>query len=254
MWGVTSPSILMKEIKIASTSDIHGNLDFKVPVVDILTISGDICPVHGSHNPTSQLHWVNNKFIPWCYELINSKNVNYIVFIAGNHDFVFQVMARGKNEAFNVQWPVGVHYLYQQHTEIEGVKFYGTPWTPTFGNWAFMQSEDVLNNYFASIPNDLDILLSHGPAHGLNDTIMQRPEWSFGSDPHVGSKSLREHIKRAKCKWLLSGHIHSASHYVEKCFFGEKDTDYINCVNVSLVDETYTPTYSPFVFSIIKED
>lgn len=244
----------MKEIKIASTSDIHGNLDFKVPVVDILTISGDICPVHGSHNPTQQLHWVNNKFIPWCYELINSKNVNYIVFIAGNHDFVFQVMSKGKNEAFNVQWPAGVHYLYQQHTEIEGVKFYGTPWTPTFGNWAFMQSEDVLNNYFESIPNDLDILLSHGPAHGLNDTIMQRPEWSYGSDPHVGSKSLREHIKRAKCKWLLSGHIHSASHYVEKCFFGEKDTDYINCVNVSLVDETYTPIYSPFVFSIIKED
>lgn len=251
--GSNIPSIIMNEIKIASTSDIHGNLDFKVPVVDILTISGDICPVHGSHNPTQQLHWVNNKFIPWCYELINSKNVNYIVFIAGNHDFVFQVMAKGKNEAFNVQWPAGVHYLYQQHTEIEGVKFYGTPWTPTFGNWAFMQSEDVLNNYFESIPNDLDILLSHGPAHGLNDTIMQRPEWSYGSDPHVGSKSLREHIKRAMPKKLLVGHIHSGSHAPEKFYPDPMSEKFVESVNVSLVDETYTATYVPYQFTVIKE-
>ena len=243
----------MKEIKIVAISDLHGFLPENIPTGDILTISGDICPVRETHNPTHQMHWLNNHFFPWCYELINSKIVSYIIFTPGNHDFVFIPVNKKAGGIFNMQLPVGVHYLCDTFIEIEGVKIYGTPWVPTFGNWAFMQSEDVLNNYFASIPNDLDILLSHGPAHGLNDTIMQRPEWSFGSDPHVGSKSLREHIKRSMPKKLLVGHIHSGSHAPEKFYPDPMSEKFVESVNVSLVDETYTATYVPYQFTVIKE-
>jgi Icc-related predicted phosphoesterase len=243
----------MKEIKIASTADIHGILDFKFPEVDILTISGDICPVHSSHHPTTQYYWIENKFIPWCYELINSKKTKHICFCGGNHDFIFEKILKFP-ETYHITWPDNVHYLCDSKIEIEGINIYGTPRTPIFGNWAFMSSEEVLSNYFSAIPNDLDILLSHGPAYGLNDTITQYPIGPSFGDPHIGSKSLKEHIKRVKCKWLISGHIHSANHNIEKYYYDHDNMEYINCINVSLVDEEYVPIYSPFVFSIIKED
>jgi hypothetical protein len=110
--------------------------------------------------------------------------------------------------------------------------------------------------WLKKIPKDVDILLSHGPAYGYNDTITH--DYSNNSkwdDPHVGSKSLLDRIKEVKIKWLLSGHIHSASHNVEKLYYSMDDiTNYTNCVNVSLLDENYDPRYVPFEFSIIKED
>lgn len=241
----------MKEIKIVAFSDIHGYLPDNLPSGDIALIAGDICPVHGSHNPTSQFHWLQNKFIPWCYKLINSKKFNHLCFCSGNHDFVFETLLKAP-KTFHIQWPNNVHYLCDSGIDIEGIKIFGTPWTHTFGNWAFMNSEDILNNYYISIPKDLDILLSHGPAYGLNDTVTQHSEWVF-SDPHIGSKSLLEHIKRAMPKRLITGHIHSANHNVEKLYPNPMEDKFIECVNVSLVDETYKEIYPPYQFSIIKE-
>jgi Icc-related predicted phosphoesterase len=244
----------MREVKIVAFSDIHGYLPENLPEGDIALIAGDICPVHGSHSPTSQHHWLQNKFIPWCYELINSKKFKHICFCGGNHDFVFKSMITNSTQ-FYITWPDNVHYLLDQDIDVMGVSIYGTPWTPTFGNWAFMGDYGTLERHFKKIPEKIDIVLSHGPMYGYNDTIMQYPERTDDRDSHLGSKALLHRIKEIKCSWCIHGHIHSGNHNVEKCFHTLGDlTNYTNCVNVSRLDENYDITYPPFIFSIFKED
>lgn len=244
----------MNEIKIVSISDIHGNLDFKLPNGYILTISGDICPVKGSHSPTAQAHWINNYFFPWCTNLLEHNKFMHIVFIAGNHDFIFQALLKNSTGIFKLQYPERVHYLKDSLIDIDGAIIYGTPWTPTFGNWAFMNSEHALDNYFSKIPNNVDILLSHGPMQDYNDTIMQYPERTLGRDPHIGSSSLKKHVLRTLPKYVLVGHIHSGSHEPIKVYNSLEDFEkYSISVNVSLLNENYEIGYKPFEFTLIKE-
>lgn len=236
----------MKTVKVVSTSDIHGELNFKIPGGDILTISGDICPVNGSHSPTSQMHWLNNHFLPWTKNLIDTGVVKHVVFIAGNHDFVFKKASISTEGDYKLVLPANVHYLQDSMVEVEGLKIYGTPWTPTFGNWAWMNSEVVLKSFFEQVPMGLDILLSHGPAFGWCDCIEQ-----YGEKEHIGSTSLRECIIRTMPKWVYVGHIHSGSHKPTKIpsrfDVAEDSFDMTNIVNVALLDENYEVGYEPLV-------
>lgn len=243
----------MKEIKIVAISDLHGGLAFldSLPDGDILTISGDICPVRGSHNPTNQAHWINNHFHPWCSDLIDRGVFKHITWINGNHDFFINPKRNLLTENGFVI-PPNVHCLNNRMIELDGVKIFGSPWTPTFGNWAWMKSEEELKDIFAKIPEGLDILLSHGPAYCLNDTITQYPERTEGRDPHIGSKALRDRIKIAKPKMVLVGHIHSGSHAVQRLYLEPDFTDHIDSVNVSIMDEDYEVVYKPYEFTIQK--
>ena len=235
--------------KIVSISDNHGILDFKLPPGKILTISGDITPTTENHL-IGQEYWIKNHFLPWCDKLIKDNIFEYVVFTPGNHDRIFERMMKSNKETeFRLSLPNNVYYLRDNMVEIEGIKIYGTPWTPTFGNWYFMEPEAILHNKFMGIPEGLDILLSHGPAFGWNDTIMQYQETD-----HLGSTALREHIIRANPKMTCTGHIHSGDHKPSKIpskFNDDNDGfDMINIVNVSLLDENYEVAYRPFEFTI----
>lgn len=224
-------------VKVVAVSDLHGILDFMLPSGDILTISGDICPVSGSHSPTAQMFWLNNYFLPWCDKLIKDEIFKHVVFIAGNHDFVFKKIVYHYPESnFNFILPKNVHYLCDSEVTVKGIRIYGTPWAPTFGRWAYMHDEDILDNIYDKIPPGLDILLSHGPMFGANDTIMER-----GEKEHLGSKSLRKHILRSCPRWVFVGHIHSGSHNICKNIQMEQSP--IHIVNVSILDENYNVGY-----------
>lgn len=241
----------MREIKVVAISDLHGVLPQDLPSGDILTISGDICPVRGSHNSTNQAHWINNHFHTWCDVLIKMGAFKHIVYILGNHDFFIKPNKNLLTENGFVL-PKNVYCLQDSMIELEGVKIYGTPWITKFGNWNWMTTEEELKNIFAKIPEGLDILLSHGPAYCLNDTIMQYPERTEGQDPHIGSKALRERIQRVCPRIVLCGHIHSGSHRVERIFTLPDFTEITESVNVSIMDEDYNVVYKPYVFTINK--
>jgi Icc-related predicted phosphoesterase len=165
------------------------------------------------------------------------------VFIAGNHDFVLERVTKGNNDDFKIKWPENVHYLYQSGIEIDGVKIFGTPWSLIFGNFVFMQDERMLNNYFSQIPEGLDILLSHSPAYRFNDKI---------SGENLGSKSLRDNIKRAMPKKVLVGHIHTGSHSVERLCLDPFEGKFIDSINVSLVDDEYNVSYPVYRHTVEK--
>lgn len=242
----------MKEVKIVSIADIHGNLLTDLPTGHILTISGDICPVDQSHHPTHQAHWLMKHFFPWCEDLIKRKVFRHVVYTPGNHDFVFQHKKR-IDPSIKIVHPKKVHCLIDQTVKVLGVTIHGTPWSIFFGNWAFMTSETFLANKYLDIPEGVDILLSHSPAHSLNDMILQYPDMCIDVDPRLGSKSLYDRIKVVKPKKVLVGHIHSGNHGVVRVPTNIEFTEYIESVNVSILDEDYKVAYKPYQFTIIKE-
>jgi Icc-related predicted phosphoesterase len=224
-------------MKITAISDIHGSLLSDLPSGDTLTISGDICPVRGSHNPINQCFWINNHFLPWCVSLINNGTYKHVVFTPGNHDFVFQKYHKKKDFTL----PENVHRLQDSLVEIEGVTFYGTPWSPTFCDWAFMKDDNKLDNLFRKIPEGIDVLLCHSPAFGFGDKVL---EWDTLTS--VGSKSLLKHVLRSSPKYLCVGHIHSGDHNPLIIESINRTTS----VNVSVVNQYYKVYYKPFEFEV----
>lgn len=54
-------------------------------------------------------------------------------------------------------------YLCDNSVEIDGIRFYGTPWIADLARWAFYKPEDELKEAYANIPKKCDVLLTHIP-------------------------------------------------------------------------------------------
>lgn len=191
---------------ITCTSDYHGHLPLNLKGGDILIIGGDICP---SGNEFMQGEWVNFKFTKWCRE--QAKKYKHIVAVWGNHDYI------GEHKyLLNMgDFPKNFHLLNNDSCEVEGFKIWGTPYCLPFGNWPFMLPEEKLAPLFESIPDDTDIIISHGPPYEFCDGAARM--WKKSTDDtlwpdpeHVGSKGLLHAIKRVRPRLVVCGHIHEA--------------------------------------------
>ena len=130
-----------------------------------------------------------------------------------------------------------INYLQDNHLSFGPdmetlVKIYGSPWQPEFHNWAFNLPKNglELEQKWNDIPEDTDILITHGPAFGYCDKVI-------GQYENLGCQLLTNRIKRIKPKIHVCGHIHSGHGYV---FDG--DTHFINA---SVLDEQYQYTQKP---------
>lgn len=206
-------------IKIVAISDLHGTLP-DIPACDLLLIGGDICPVH-NHSIGYQLRWVNTEFREWLEKL----KAKHIVGTFGNHDFIAQTEY--------MVWDLPGHWLIDNWVHLYGFKIWGTPFTPTFFDWAFMEDDAELAEHWAKIPDDVNILLTHGPPYGtcdVNDT-----------GEHCGSKTLRDRVKELhELQYHFCGHIHEANGY------GYDDKTY----NVSHMNLRYEPVNPPLLIEI----
>jgi hypothetical protein len=96
-----------------------------------------------------------------------------------------------------------------EETELCGLRVYGTPWVPFLRpGWAFQAPEtsgdDLLAQRLRSIPEGLDVLISHGPPYGVQDT---GPGSRLGVDPHAGSSALAHAIGPTRPRLLVCGHV-----------------------------------------------
>ncbi len=214
-------------MKVVCVSDIHGELP-PIEECDLLIIGGDICP---DGSPFDQSKWLYNSFEKWLEE-IPAKNV---VGIAGNHDLVFEKMPHMVPK--NLKWK----YLQHDFVEINGLKIFGTPWImPIWG--AFQADDDDLKKKYRQIPDNVDILVTHGPAFGIGDLVPTRYYEPDGATEHCGSQSLRERIFEIKPQVVVFGHIHEA--------YGIYHEEGVKFYNPSMMDRRYVPTNYPLVFDI----
>ena len=70
-------------------------------------------------------------------------------------------------------------YLENNTYIIHGFKFYGLPNTPKFVGGFQLQNENHECQIYKQIPNDIDVLISHGPPKGILDITSRGIRFSF---------------------------------------------------------------------------
>lgn len=204
--------------KIVCLSDTHGSLP-EVPDGDFLIISGDIS-LH-SNSIDIELEWINDYFIKW----LSSQPHKHKIFVAGNHDFCFELKK-------DIIIPKDVIYLENENCLIDGIKIFGSPFSVKFGNWAFMKEEDQLRWYWDLIPDDVNIIISHGPPYSILD---------YANCSNCGSKSLLDRINNLNdLKLCVFGHIHEG--------YGIKTIENKTFINASFWNERFSKNNKIQVF------
>lgn len=213
-------------LRIVCVSDTH-NQHWKLPALplgDVLIHAGDFSGRGSQREILDFNNWLGDQ--PHQYKIV----------IPGNHD-------RGLHESWSTARALlrnATHVLNDSGCEVEGRKFWGSPWTPEFEDWAFGYTEREGQLRWTQIPEGLDVLITHGPPHGVLDEIYDK----YTKRKYlVGCPSLREQVfNRAKPRHHVFGHIHEG--------YGSKVVDNVVCHNVSILDESYQVTNAPTVFDL----
>ena len=212
---------MKKSKKICLFSDTHGlHNDVIIPECDILIFAGDF-DIHSLLDIERANKW------------FGQQNAKHVIFCAGNHDVLLsRVNLISKKCLFS-----NAIYLENEMIEIEGLKIYGSPYTPFFNNWSFMYQRNSLEakNIWSKIPENLDFLVTHGPSRGILDRNLQ--------DERCGCSVLSREIYKKRPKRHIHGHIHR--------FGGKSITqDNIDFYNVSVLNEDYKIANKPTIIDI----
>lgn len=210
----------MKIICISDTHNLQDALNKSMPEGDILIHAGDFTS-RGKLAETIEVYgWLANL------------DYKHIIVIPGNHDFLCQ---RNDKEARRIMANDKIHYLIDEEIVIDGIKFWGSPWTPFFFDWAFNIEPGKEPEQWEKIPNDVDVLITHGPPYEILDTSSYKNE-------HCGCKALAYKIKQIKPRFHIFGHVHEG--------YGVKQIDETTYINASTCNSKYHPVNKPIVFDI----
>ncbi|WP_205525746.1 metallophosphatase domain-containing protein [Pyxidicoccus trucidator] len=172
-------------LTLVAIADTHGyHQDLTIPEGDILIHAGDLT----RQGTLEELAEVN--------QFLAGLPHRHKVVVAGNHDWCFQ-----KSPAQARTVLTAATYLEDESTIIEGLKFHGSPWQPWFMDWAFnLPRGPELARRWAQIPDDTDILITHGPPLGFGDHL--------GGGERCGCEELLKRVRQVRPKLHLFGHIH----------------------------------------------
>lgn len=222
----------MSKLTCVFLSDTHlqHNLT-NLPSGDVLCHSGDFL------NSGSYKNWLKFKN----HLLVTAVNFKYVLLVPGNHDHFVENDTQFVREELK---GTNITLLVDEEIEIEGKRFYGSPWTPRFGPWAYMKDRGKdLAAVWANIPEGLDVLITHGPPVGIMDDV------KIGGRINVGCVDLKARLLKMKDppKVMVFGHIHRD--------FGDHNTFYhpklpTLFINASICDNNYDPINSPVVYDI----
>jgi predicted phosphodiesterase len=228
-------------MRIVAISDTHTkHMDLIVPDGDVLVHAGDFS-YKGRRDEIEE-------FLDWFLGLPHKHKV----FIAGNHDINLDPQKREASnlikymddsyhwihEVFynRIKAEGNVHYLENTGVCIEGINFWGSPVTPTFGyGWGFNSDRDKIGEYWDLIPGDTHVLITHGPPSGVLDHVL--PDYE-----NVGCDKLLERINQISPMVHIFGHIHEA--------YGTIKIGDVSYFNASQLNHRYYYTNSAWVIDL----
>jgi Icc-related predicted phosphoesterase len=209
-------------MRFALISDTHGFCPEIPTGVEAVIHAGDVAA------DVDVLQNYCNQIYPWAAAAGVPIHATF-----GNHDFA------GEEGTLPGGCPANLRFYIDQAVDINGVKFWFSPWSNYIGPWAFMQDENGLAAKYAQIPDGTEVIVSHGPPKDYGDQITWKGH-------HVGSVALAKRCANLKkLRYVITGHIHEA--------FGEYDMNGVRVLNVSHVDENYQPTNQPVILEIASE-
>ena len=186
----------MKILHISDTHGFHSRFpDEKFKDIDVVVHSGDCSNYKDAYRNAIEVA----DFIEWYKDV----PVKYKIYVAGNHDTSIE-RKRITKEDFEAN---GIIYLENSFVNINGVKFYGTPVTPSFNDWAFMKARDKTHKVWEAIPEDTGVLIVHGPPKGIRDLSFDRD----GKLEFCGDNALMKRCISLQntLKFVCFGHIHN---------------------------------------------
>ena len=218
----------MRLVCLSDTHNLHASL--RVPDGDVLVHSGD-ATMHGTTEEVGDFDaWLAG--LPHRHKLV----------VAGNHDFLFEREPEAARKLLR-----SAVYLQDSGVEIEGVRLWGSPWQPWFFDWAFnLRRGRPLREKWDLIPQGTDVLITHGPPHGILDRVggpvPRLMAGVTGRGAHVGCEELREAVYRLRPRLHVFGHIHEC--------YGVEARDGTTFVNASNCSRAYRATNPPVVVDL----
>lgn len=218
----------MSKLIIDVLSDTHSQHNkFNTAGGDIILHSGDV-----SSRGTDQEIL---SFIDW----FEQQDYVHRIFIPGNHDWSLERNFPYWKDECDKR---GIHLLNDTGITVEGIKIWGSPVQPWFHSWAFNRARTEaeatrvhpwIKPHWDMIPEDTEILLTHGPPMGILDEVTMVNGDSYDPPRLAGCEELLKRIKDTQIKLHVFGHIHEGRgfHYDR----------YITYVNASSLDRMYYP-------------
>lgn len=212
-----------KSMRLVCISDTHNqHKGISLPEGDVLIHAGDATGNGDFREIASFLSWFESRPHP-----------NKIL-IAGNHDWGFE--REPDITALLLKDHPGITYLQDSGCRIGGVRFWGSPWQPWFCDWAFNLPRNGarIREKWNLIPVETDVLVTHGPPHGVLDNLMH--------GGRAGCEELTIRLASIHPKVHVFGHIHWG--------YGQRTTGDTTYINASICDESYRPVNAPIVFDL----
>ena len=187
-------------MKIWHFSDTHTYHELlEIPKdIDLAIFSGDCS---NPRNPILNLPEVSG-FLTW----FQSIKIKHKIMIAGNHDSSIEARLINKN----IIESYGITYLENEEIVIDGIKIWGSPHVPNFGNWCFMKSRSKLDKVWRNIPDNTNIIITHGPPKGCLD-LSENYDRSI---EQCGCSALMKRILVIKPLLVCFGHIHNTRNII----------------------------------------
>ncbi len=184
-------------MRLVHISDTHGkHRSLQLPPCDFLVCSGDFSDLGNDYEINAFLNW------------FRMQKGKHKILIGGNHDEDLYF----DKSLFDF---TGITYLENESVVLEGLKFYGSPRSPSMFPMSWTYYPEDSNQAWLDVPLDVDVLITHCPPKGILDDNQGCEELS------AKTKSL------IRLKAHLFGHIHQ-SHGVQKV----GDTFYSNAATV----------------------
>lgn len=246
-------------MKIVHISDTHGkkwHSKLNIPECDVLIQSGDI----GDRTDNVELI----EFLTWFEQQPAKKKI----WVAGNHDIVLdeknfkrssttfvRMLEKQRYEAAMEEINNrNVIYLLNKEYVYEGIKFYGSPYSPSFhrSRWVFNADRgDEISRIWAKIPNDTNVLITHTPPYGILDKIDERYKEDENEDVHKGCEELMKVIKKRLLSLKLHcfGHIHENTGIIQVPVSNTRTAWFSNGAIMNNSGDLLYP--NPFVITIL---
>jgi Icc-related predicted phosphoesterase len=197
-----------KSVRIVVTSDTHcehGDIQ-QVPDGDVLIHCGDFTKFLPSSQDIAKDPQIQG-FVEWLKQLPHKNKI----ICCGNHEIGLGKLSK---EQIAALFPSDCYYLQDSGVSVEGINFYGSPWTSN--SMAFHINSRERHAKWNLIPKKgIDVLITHIPPFGINDQVEQSAVWSKFAQTgkkeivHEGCKELRKWVDLNKPPVHCFGHVHN---------------------------------------------
>lgn len=207
-------------VVVADTHGAHRRLD--VPPGHLLIHCGDMTGQDGTAAEVIE-------FNEWLGSLPHPAKV----VVAGNHDEPFEYEPERARKLIS-----NAVYLEDSEATLLGLRIWGSPWQPEFNGWHFnLPRGEALGAKWALIPEGIDILVTHGPPHGILDQDFR--------GRHLGCVDLMAAVERLKPRLHLFGHVHEG--------YGTLQGPTTLFANAAVLDRSYRIANQPVVLQVPSE-